>query len=149
MHTVLWVWQSCGSPVDVTGCLRLANIARYKVGTPLYIKTMSLTYKDFKILYKKNNSGCIGFNQIWPNTNLNNTRVDSTVRVPEAAVITPLPADGICLGLRTSSLQQAVHWEDPISWQSRHQLSDETSHLVQFLGTTSDQIHLQTHKALV
>lgn len=27
-------------------------------------KTINLTYEDFTIMYKKNNSGCTGFNQI-------------------------------------------------------------------------------------
>lgn len=47
---------------------------------------------------------------------LNDSRVDSAVGMPEAAIITPLPGDGICLGLRTDSFQQSIYGEDAVPW---------------------------------
>jgi len=53
---------------------------------------------------------------------LNDAAVDAVVRVPEAAVVPPLPY-GALGGLGDALLQHHVHGEDAFSGQAGHQLA--------------------------
>lgn len=61
-------------------------------------------------------------------TYLYNAAIDAVVRVPQAAVVSPLPY-GTFGGLSAALLQHQVHSEDALSGQAGHQLAaGESTH---------------------